>query len=159
MAGEKHLSFNTALCAAAAVFAFCSSVSANTRSEECPRQAPFVFREGDTLSEVLWFLGTEPVYGKRGWIERTIALNPVLEKYRGKQIPPGTRVMIPIKLCPLRGGWSLSSGELVAPYQHPSKNERSGKDLPAPEGARSDAQVKSDYEIPPELPTPTPTPT
>ena len=86
---------------------------------ECPRQATFIFREGDTLSEVLWFLGTEPVYGKRGWIEKTIAMNPKLEKYRNGQIPPGTSVMIPIIKCPLKGGWKINAkGELEAPYHH-----------------------------------------
>lgn len=92
-------------------------------ASSCPRQAPFVFREGDTLSEVLWFLGTEPVYGKRGWIEKTFDLNPALGKFRGKQIPPGTKVLIPIKLCPLKGGWTIENGELIAPYHHSTREK------------------------------------
>ncbi len=92
-------------------------------ASSCPRQAPFVFREGDTLSEVLWFLGTEPVYGKRGWIEKTFNLNPALEKFRGKKIPPGTKVLIPIKLCPLKGGWTIENGELIAPYHHSTREK------------------------------------
>ena len=97
--------------------AICFNAEA-TPVKGCPSSAPFVFRDGDTLSEVLWYLGAEPVYGKNGWIEKTIRMNPQLEAFRNKQIPPGTRVMIPIKRCPLRGGWVIESGELKAPYHH-----------------------------------------
>ena len=145
-------------------------------ASSCPRKAPFVFREGDTLSEVLWFLGTEPVYGKRGWIEKTFDLNPALEKFRGKQIPPGTKVWIPIKLCPLKGGWTIESGELIAPYHHPTREKSvtqpdndlsktrikepisKPRALPAVKSTATPMAVQTVKPAPAQTPTPTPTP-
>ncbi len=126
-------------------------------ADECPRQAPFVFREGDTLSEVLWFLGTEPVYGKRGWIEKTIAMNPELEKYKTGTIPPGTKVMIPIIKCPIRGGWTLNdSGELVAPYHH-IKQKTEEAPTPKPTQAATPAPTPKPTQAATPAPTPMPT--
>ena len=131
--------------------------SAQASSEPCPRHAPFIFREGDTLSEVLWFLGTEPVYGKRGWIEKTIERNPELKQYRNRQIPPGTKVMIPIRKCPLQGGWSINGrGELEAPYHHRKRGVEVAKEQsqdpvpPEPSSAESNSGAKNP------LPTATP---
>lgn len=94
------------------------SLARQKNAVQCPQSAPFVFREGDTLSEVLWYLKSEPVYGKNGWIEKTIQINPQLEEFRNSEVPPGTRVIIPIKVCPLGGGWIIENGELKAPYRH-----------------------------------------
>ncbi|NBW80187.1 hypothetical protein EBR21_00385 [bacterium] len=130
--------------------------SSELQAAKCPSQAPFVFREGDTLSEVLWYLGSEPVYGKRGWIEKTWALNPSQTHLRGKEIPPGTKLNIPIKECPMRGGWTLENGLLVAPYNHPKRNNAASK---------SDAQIAASQgqalstAAPTASPTPKPTPT
>jgi len=126
-----------------------------TAAPRCPSKAPFVFREGDTLSEVLWFLGSEPVYGKRGWIEKTWAINPHLKKYRGKDIPPGTRVLIPLKECPPLGGWTIENGELVAPYHHPQrKTPDSAPKANAPENQSKNTSIPS--ATPTQNPTPKP---
>jgi hypothetical protein len=139
------------------------------QSNRCPNSAPFVFRAGDTLSEVLWFLGTEPVYGKNGWIEKTIRMNPKLEAFRNKQIPPGTRVMIPIKQCPLGGGWIIEKGELRAPYQHPARDQKNDSDVrleqktdPRPTAVPTPrptaVPTPRPTAVPTAVPTPAPTP-
>ena len=134
------------------------------QSNRCPNSAPFVFRAGDTLSEVLWFLGTEPVYGKNGWIEKTIRMNPKLEAFRNKQIPPGTRVMIPIKQCPLGGGWIIEKCELRAPYQHPARDQKNDSDVrleqktyPRPTAVPTPRSTAVPTPRPTAVPTPRPT--
>lgn len=132
-------------------FLFFSSLTVAFHAEaatvnRCPSSAPFIFRDGDTLSEVLWYLGSEPVYRKNGWIEKTIRMNPQLKSYRNKQIPLGTRVVIPIKKCPLGGGWLIENGELKAPYQHPGASQK------------QDLREKPTPVPPTPRPTPTPTP-
>lgn len=136
----------------------------------CPSSATYEFREGDTLSEVLWFLGSEPVYGKRGWIEKTWAINPTLREFRGKEIPPRTKLKIPLKKCPPLGGWTIENDQLIAPYHHPKQklNAPSSEPQPAqpptPESIpdMSEGQNKAPAEPPPETTTtatPAPTPT
>lgn len=169
MAPQRNLSLFTGALFLSYPFVIMSA-SQEVLASSCPRQAPFVFREGDTLSEVLWFLGTEPVYGKRGWIEKTFNLNPALEKFRGKKIPPGTKVLMPIKLCPLKGGWTIENGELIAPYHHSTREKsvtQPDNDLPKTEMREPISEpislpaVKSSatpIAIPTVKPTATPTP-
>ncbi|MEY3901263.1 MAG: hypothetical protein RL189_569 [Pseudomonadota bacterium] len=128
-------------------------------SSRCPKQADFVFRAGDTLSEVLWFLGSEPVYGKRGWIERTWQLNPELSYLRGKEIPPGTRLKIPLKICPLKGGWTLENGELISPYHHrKASSESVNQPTVAPTVTPIPSPTPEPTVAPTAVPTPSPTP-
>ena len=152
-------------------FLFFSSLTVAFHAEaaavnRCPSSAPFIFRDGDTLSEVLWYLGSEPVYRKNGWIEKTIRMNPQLKSYRNKQIPLGTRVVIPIKKCPLGGGWLIENGELKAPYQHPGASQKQDlreKPTPVPPTPRptptfTPTPRPTPTPVPP-TPRPTPTPT
>lgn len=147
MAPQRNLSLLVGALLSSYLFSIMLT-SQEAHASSCPRKALFVFREGDTLSEVLWFLGTEPVYGKRGWIEKTFELNPALEKFRGKQIPPGTKVWIPIKLCPLKGGWTIESGELIAPYHHPTRE----KSVTQPDHDLSKTEIKEPNSKPIALP-------
>jgi outer membrane biosynthesis protein TonB len=61
---------------------------------------------------------------------------------------------IPIKKCPLQGGWTIENGELIAPYHHPHKTQGKPetKSNPSPV-VKTEAQKDATPE-----PTPSPTP-
>ncbi len=57
-----------------------------------------IVKKGETLSQILYKMKSMPIYGKKGSLEKTIALNPFLKNKSGNFILPKMKIILPMQI-------------------------------------------------------------
>jgi hypothetical protein len=86
----------------------------------------YTVKPGDVLSEILWskyeLIG---IYGRNGFINETIKLNPFLNKKNGNFLRPGMQIIIPIS--------NSNKSENIAKIPHSNSRRPTAEEVERPE--------------------------
>jgi hypothetical protein len=107
------------------IFCFAPVADASVATQNCPKQVRYKFEKGDTLSEVLWAVGSWRLYGPGGRVARIVGASPhKFSSLKNGLIRLNAVVKISVQFCPDPSRWSIENGFLVRIKHTPHGNKK-----------------------------------
>ena len=126
--------------------AICALVSLPLAAEETIH---YVVQKNNYLSNILYSLNLKPIYGKQGYLQEVLKLNPGKIKKKGDLVLEGTEIILPVRTIGKQLASSSVQENIPEPIPEIIKEEKKVEKVEAPIPGDSFFQQHSYYRLAP----------